>query len=111
MRVAELTAISRSLKEVAKELECPVVCLAQLSQTVESRADKRPVLSDIAEIGKIERDMDLIMLLYRDAYYAPDPERKDEAEIIVAKQTDGSIGMVNLNWQPSTVRFVGRKKV
>lgn len=85
--------ISKSLKSLAKEFDCPVVSLAQLSRSVEKRVDKRPMLSDLRESGSIEEDADVVMFLYRDAYYSKD-EEDDKLELIIAKQRNGGVGTV-----------------
>ena len=104
-RQQEISEISRSLKVLARELECPVVVLSQLSRAVERRFDKRPILSDVRGSGDIEQDADLVMFLYRDGYYHPDSEHKGEAEVIIAKQKNGPTGTVKLCWKPETMRF------
>src|SRR5207344_2371450 len=99
-RVQEVSQISRSLKVIAGDLEVPVVALSQLSRAVESRTDKRPLLSDLRESGAIEQDADLVMFLYRDEYYNPqDTERGLEADIIIAKHRNGALGDVVLTFQ------------
>ena len=107
-RVVVVSEISRSLKIMAKELNVPVVCLSQLSRAVESRTDKRPILSDLRESGAIEQDADSVMFLYRDDYYNPDTEEKNVAECIVSKNRHGETGTVKLQWfgpyQPFTDR-------
>ena len=102
--------ISRSLKILAKELDCPVVALSQLSRAPEQRADHRPVLSDLRESGAIEQDADIVMFLYRDEYYHSDSEKKDLAEIIIAKNRHGETGSVELVWMGSIQRFGDKVK-
>lgn len=97
-RQQEISKISRSLKILAKELECPVIALSQLSRAPEQRADHRPILSDLRESGAIEQDADLVMFLYRDDYYHEDSEQKNIVEVIVAKHRHGETGMVPLTW-------------
>lgn len=104
-RQQEISDISRGLKSLARELNVPVVALSQLSRAVEQRPDHRPMLSDLRESGAIEQDADVVMFLYRDAYYNKDSDMKNLAEIIVAKQRNGPIGTINLLWMPEYTTF------
>ena len=105
-RQQEISEISRSLKVLAKELDIPVIALSQLARTVESRSDKRPMLSDLRESGVIEQDADMVLFLYRDEYYNKDSEEKNIAECIIAKQRTGETGMFKLGWQGRYTKFV-----
>ena len=113
-RVQEISQISRSLKMLARDLDVPVLALSQLSRAVEQRQDKRPVLSDLRESGAIEQDADVVMFIYRDAYYRksegeevrPDDPSNDLSELIVSKHRNGPVGMVNLRFQSRYTRFV-----
>lgn len=117
-RVQEVSEIARELKRLAKTLNVPVIALSQLSRNVENRDDKRPQLSDIRESGSIEAEADLVMFIYRQAYYDAkerheeqdwDPERVEESEVIIAKHRNGPTGKVHLGFQPNFARFVNLK--
>ncbi len=109
-RQQEISDISRSLKAVARELSVPVLALSQLSRAVEQRPDHRPMLSDLRESGAIEQDADVVMFIYRDDYYNHDTEKKDVAEIIIAKQRNGPIGTIELAWLPMYTKFANLQK-
>ncbi len=104
-REQEISEISRSLKILAKELNIPVIALSQLSRGAEKRDDKRPMLSDLRESGAIEQDADIVMFLYRDDYYNQDSEKKNIAEVILAKHRGGSTGTVELLWLGNYTKF------
>ena len=109
-REQEISEISRSLKILAKELDIPVIALSQLSRSVEKRDDKRPMLSDLRESGAIEQDADIVIFLYRDDYYNEDSEKKNVAEVILAKHRGGSTGTVDLAWLPSYTKFANLER-
>jgi len=105
-RQQEISSISRSLKALAKELNCPVIALSQLSRAVEQRNDKRPILSDLLESGGIEANADLVLFIYRDDYYNPETEKKHITEIIVSKQRNGPTGKIELYFMDHFNKFV-----
>ncbi|NLN40753.1 MAG: replicative DNA helicase [Clostridiales bacterium] len=109
-RQQEISEISRSLKALARELGVPVVTLSQLSRAPEARTDHRPMLSDLRESGAIEQDADLVAFLYRDEYYNPDTEKKNIAEVIIAKQRNGPTGTVELVWLGQYTKFANYEK-
>lgn len=104
-RVQEVSEISRSLKALARELDVPVIALSQLSRAVESRQDHRPVLSDLRESGSIEQDADIVMFIHREELYNPNTDRKNIADIIVAKHRNGPVGQIPVRFFPSQTRF------
>lgn len=106
----EVSEISRSLKAIARELNVPVIALSQLSRAVEQRPDHRPMLSDLRDSGAIEQDADVVMFLYRDDYYNKESEKKNIAEVIIAKQRNGPIGTVELAWLPQYTKFGNLEK-
>lgn len=104
-REQEISEISRSLKILAKELNVPVIALSQLSRAPEQRPDHRPMLSDLRESGAIEQDADIVMFLYRDDYYNEETDKKNIAEVIIAKHRSGSVGTVELLWLSNYTKF------
>lgn len=108
-RQQEISAISRQLKGIAKELDVPVIALSQLSRAPEMRADHRPILSDLRESGAIEQDADIVMFLYRDEYYNPDTDKQGLGELIIAKHRNGPTGTVELLFKGEYTKFVNLK--
>jgi len=109
-REQEISEISRSLKILAKELDVPVIALSQLSRAAEQRQDHKPMLSDLRESGAIEQDADIVIFLYRDDYYNPDSDKKNIAEVILAKHRAGSTGSVDLLWMGNYTKFANAEK-
>jgi replicative DNA helicase len=104
-RVQEVSEITRSLKIMAKELDVPVITLSQLSRGPEGRTDHRPMLADLRESGSIEQDADIVLALYRDAYYNKESEKVNVAECIVLKNRHGEVGTVEMGWDGRFTRF------
>ncbi len=104
-RQQEIAEISRGLKVLARDLNVPVLAIAQLSRAVEQRHDKRPLLSDLRDSGSIEQDADMVMFLYRDEYYNPDSDDKGVAEVIIGKHRNGPTGKVQLAWLEQYTKF------
>ncbi len=109
-RQQEISTISRGLKGLAKEMDCPVIALSQLSRAPEIRSDHRPILSDLRESGAIEQDADIVMFLYRDDYYHPDSEKKNIGEVIIAKHRNGPTGTVELVFMGEYTKFLNMEK-
>jgi len=109
-RQQEISYISRSLKSLAKELNCPVIALSQLSRAVEQRTEKRPILSDLLESGGIEANADLVIFIYREDYYQKETEKKNLTEIILAKQRNGPTGKIDLYFHDKFTKFVSVDK-
>ncbi len=109
-RQQEISEISRSLKQLARELSVPMIALSQLSRSVEQRQDKRPMLSDIRESGSIEQDADVVAFLYRDDYYDPESEKKNIVEVIIGKQRNGPTGKVDLVFLKNYNKFVSLER-
>ena len=105
-RVQEVSEISRGLKLIARELNVPVIALSQLSRSVESRTPQIPMLSDLRESGSIEQDADIVMFIYREAYYNPETERENITDLIIAKHRNGPVGKVELYFHPERLRFM-----
>ena len=104
-RQQDISEISRSLKVLAREIGVPIIALSQLSRAPEQRIDHRPMLSDLRESGSIEQDADMVMFLYRDDYYNPETEKKNIAEVILAKNRAGSTGTTELIWLGNYLKF------
>lgn len=109
-RQQEISAISRGLKGLAKEMECPVLALSQLSRAPELRSDHRPILSDLRESGAIEQDADVVLFLYRDEYYDKESEKKNIGEVIIAKHRNGPTGSIELVFKQEYTKFLNMEK-
>lgn len=104
-RVQEVSEISRTLKEMAKELKCPIIALSQLSRENEKRPDKKPILSDLRDSGSIEQDADLVVFLYRDEYYDPDTDKKGITDVLIRKNRNGEVGDAELRFIANRMKF------
>lgn len=109
-RVQEVSEISRGLKLIAREMNVPVIALSQLSRSVESRSPQVPQLADLRESGSIEQDADIVMFIYREAYYNPETERENITDLIIAKHRNGPVGKVELYFHPERLRFMSLDK-
>ena len=110
-RQQEITAMSRGLKQLAREMNCPILVLSQLSRAPEQRTEHRPILSDLRESGAIEQDADMVLFLYRDEVYnAETTEKPGICEVIIAKNRNGPIGTVEITWQANYTRFANKSK-
>lgn len=105
-RVQEVSEISRGIKSLARELNVPIIALSQLSRAVESRPDKRPVMSDLRESGSIEQDADIVMMMYREEYYDEFTEKKGVTDIFVRKNRNGPIGSIELMFNKNNQKFI-----
>lgn len=105
-RVQEISEISRGLKELAKELEVPIIALSQLSRSLEQRVDKKPILSDLRESGAIEQDADAVLMLYREDYYDPDTDKKWATDVCIRKNRNGAVWEVELHFEKEIMRFI-----
>ena len=110
-RTQELSQITRSLKNLAREFQVPIIALSQLSRNVESRTNKRPILSDLRESGSIEQDADLVLMLYRESYYSSQntlisQDQNTFVELIIAKQRNGPIGTIELEFDSKRTKFL-----
>lgn len=108
-RVQEISEISRGLKELARELEVPIIALSQLSRAVEQRVDKKPQLSDLRESGAIEQDADAVLMLHREDYYDQDTDRKGATDVCIRKNRNGAVGEVELHFQKEIMRFTEKE--
>ncbi len=108
-RVQEISEISRGLKELARELEVPIIALSQLSRAVEQRVDKKPQLSDLRESGAIEQDADAVLMLHREDYYDPDTDKKGATDICIRKNRNGAVGEVELHFEKEIMKFTEKE--